>query len=316
MKAIRVSLVQQQRKRSGLIHYLRHPLRRQDLLTGVAFLAPSALVLFFFVLLPVIMALILSFSEWDVLSRAPSLIGFRNYIDLLTGKKLWKALENTLYFSALKIPTDMALSLAIALLLNQKLKGLSFYRTAYFTPVITSVAAVSAIWRWIYEPNFGLANALLEYIGLPAQTWLSDPKLAMPAVVLVALWKGLGYDVVIFLSGLQNIPAVYYEAAAVDGANPWQRFRHITLPLLSPVTYFVLVMSIINSFKVFAQIHVLTPEGGPLGSTKVMVFYVYELAFQQFHFGRAAAVAFILFTIVLAITFLQRWLIEPRVHYQ
>jgi len=287
-----------------------------DLLAGLAFLAPSALVLFFFVLLPVLMAFALSFSEWDVLSRAPSFIGLQNYIDQLTGRRLWRALGNTLYFSLLKIPTDMALSLAIALLLNQKLRGLSFYRTAYFTPVITSVAAVSAIWRWIYEPNFGLANALLERIGLPPQTWLSNPRLAMPAVALVALWKGLGYDVVIFLSGLQNIPAVYYEAAAVDGASPWQRFRHITLPLLSPVTYFVLVMSVINSFKVFAQIHVLTPDGGPLGSTEVMVFYIYELAFREFHFGRAAAVAFILFAMVLAITFVQRWLIEPRVHYQ
>ncbi|HIC94610.1 MAG TPA: sugar ABC transporter permease, partial [Anaerolineae bacterium] len=148
MKAKGVSIAQQ-RGEGGLLHYLRHPLRRLDLLSGLAFLAPSALILFFFVLLPVIMAFVLSFSEWDVLSRAPSFVGFQNYIDQLTGKELWKTLRNTLYFSLLKIPTDMALSLAIALLLNQKLKGLSFYRTAYFTPVITSVAAVSAIWRWI-----------------------------------------------------------------------------------------------------------------------------------------------------------------------
>lgn len=308
-------LFRQHWQKSELAHCLRHPRRRSDLLAALTLLAPSAFVLFAFVILPVIMALLLSFTEWKVLSRNPSFVGVQNYLELVGEEDLARALKNTLYFSVLKIPTDMALSLAIALLLNQKLHGLSFYRTAYFIPVITSVAAVSAVWRWIYEPNFGLANALLEKAGLSSQTWLSDPALAMPAVALVALWKGLGYDVVIFLAGLQNIPAVYYEAATVDGANAWQRFRHITLPLLSPVTYFVLVMSIINSFKVFAQIHVLTPDGGPLGSTEVMVFYIYRLAFQEFKFGRAAAVAFVLFAVVLGVTLVQRWLIEPRVHY-
>jgi len=316
MKAEVAPSLRQWWKENEFLHYLRHPLRRLDLLTGITFLAPSALILCFFVILPVVIALVLSFTEWRVLSRSPSFVGFQNYLELLGEKNLWRAIRNTLYFSLLKIPFDMVLSLAIALLLNQKLRGLSFYRTAYFIPVITSVAAVSAVWRWIYEPNFGLANAILERFGLPPQTWLSNPKLAMPAVALVALWKGLGYDVVIFLAGLQNIPAIYHEAAAVDGANAWQRFRHITLPLLSPVTYFVLVMSIINSFKVFAQIHVLTPDGGPLGSTEVMVFYIYRLAFQEFNFGKAAAVAFVLFAIVLGITAVQRWLIEPRVHYE
>jgi ABC-type sugar transport system permease subunit len=176
--------------------------------------------------------------------------------------------------------------------------------------------AVSAVWRWIYNPNLGLANSLLKLLGLPSQTWLSDPDLAMPAVALVALWKGLGYDVVIFLAGLQNIPTVYLEAAQIDGASGWQRFRHVVWPLLSPVTYFVLIMSVINSFKVFSQIHVLTPRGGPLGSTEVLVFHVYRLAFQEYHFGQAAAVAFVLFAIVTLLTVLQRRFIEPRVHYE
>ncbi|MBM4431345.1 MAG: sugar ABC transporter permease [Chloroflexi bacterium] len=299
-----------------LTAYVRHPRKRGELLTAISFLAPSALILLVFVVLPVVGAFLLSFAEWNLLAREPSFVGLQNYIDMLRKPDLWRVIRNTLYFSILKIPVDMALSLGIALLLNQKLRGLSFYRTAFFLPVITSVVAVSAVWRWIYDPNLGLANAVLRFIGLPAQTWLSDPKLAMPAVALVALWKGLGYDVVIYLAGLQNIPAVYHEAAQIDGANAWQRFRYVTWPLLSPITYFILIIGIINSFKVFAQIHVLTPDGGPLGSTEVIVFYIYRLAFQQYNFGRAAAVAFILFAIVVSLTALQRRFIEPRVHYE
>jgi multiple sugar transport system permease protein len=286
------------------------------MLAGLAFLSPSLLILLVFVIVPVILAFLLSFTQWEVRSTARGFIGLDNYVKLFTGQELWRAIRNTLYFTVLKIPLDMALSLGIALILNQKLRGISFYRTAYFLPVITSVVAVSAIWRLIYNPNFGLANRLLDVLQLPRQTWLSDPALAMPAVTLVALWKGLGYDVVIFLAGLQNIPRMYYEAAEIDGASSWQRFRHITLPLLSPVTYFVLVIGIINSFKVFAQIHVLTPDGGPLKSTEVMVYYIYRLAFQEYHFGRAAAVAFVLFAIVLTLTAVQRRFIEPRVHYE
>ena len=301
---------------AGILEYIRHPLKRSDLLTGLGFLAPSAIVLLVFVIVPVVSAFLLSFTKWELLSQDRAFIGLENYIEFLRRPDLWRVIRNTLYFTVLKIPLDMALSLSIAALLNQKLRGQSLYRMAFFLPVITSTVAVSAVWRWIYNPNLGLANSVLKLLGLPSQTWLSDPDLAMPAVALVALWKGLGYDVVIFLAGLQNIPTVYLEAAQIDGATGWQRFRHVVWPLLSPVTYFVLIMSVINSFKVFSQIHVLTPRGGPLGSTEVLVFHVYRLAFQEYHFGRAAAVAFVLFAIVTLLTVLQRRFIEPRVHYE
>ena len=234
----------------------------------------------------------------------------------LSESEFWNAFKNTLYFSAIKIPLDMALALGIALLLNQKLRGIGFFRTAYFLPVITSVVAVAAIWRVIYNPSFGLLNSLLDSAGLPAQQWLRDPDLAMPSVAFVALWKGLGYDIVIFLAGLQSIPRLYYEAAEIDGASPWQRFRFITFPLLSPVTFFVLVIGVINSFKVFSIIHVLAPDGGPLNSVEVIVFYLYRLAFQEFKFGQAAAVSFILFAVVLVLVYVQRRFIEPRVNYE
>ena len=293
----------------------RKPNRRRDMLSGLAFLSPSLIILVIFVIIPVLWAFRLSFTSWEARSTAQEFIGVSNYVNLLGSEDLWRAIRNTLYFTAIKIPLDIVLALGIALVLNQKLRGIGLFRTAYFLPVITSVVAVSAIWRVIYNPSFGLANRALEFLSLPPQRWLSDPALAMPAVTLVALWKGLGYDVVIFLAGLQGIPRVYYEAAEIDGASTWQRFRHITIPLLSPITYFVLVIGIINSFKVFSQIHVLTPDGGPLNSTEVVVFYIYRLAFQEFKFGQASAVAFILFAIVLAITFIQRRVIEPRVHY-
>ena len=308
------------REKAGFLkqlkHHFKHPLLRQDLLAGVTYLLPSALVLFIFVIIPVVSALLLSFSEWELLAtKGQHFIGLGNYIDLLTDKEFWNTIKNTLYFGVVKIPADIILSLLVAMLLNRKIRGLSFYRTMYFLPVITSTVAVSAVWRYVYDPNFGFANVVLGWLGISPQTWLYSPRLAMPAVILVALWKGLGYDIIIYLAGLQGIPRIFYEAAEIDGANAWQQFRNITWPLLSPVTYFIFTMSIINSFKVFGQIHVLTPDGGPLKSTEVMVLFIYRQAFQEYHFGRAAAAAFILFAIVTAITQLQRRIIEPKVHY-
>jgi multiple sugar transport system permease protein len=296
--------------------YARNPLRRKDWIAGLTYLAPSLIVLLVFVFFPLFWAFRISFTSWEVRSTPDTFIGLKNYIDLFKDPEFVKTIKNTIYFSVLKIPTDICISLGIALILNQKLKGISFFRMAYFLPVITSAVAVAVIWKVIYNAHFGLANSLLEYLGLPSQTWLRDPNLAMPSVALVALWKGLGYDVVIFLAGLQGIPAIYYEAAKIDGASAWQRFRYITLPLLSPVSFFVLIIGIINSFKVFSIIHVLTPDGGVLNSTEVIVFFLYRKAFQEFKFGQAAAVAFILFAIVLSLTAIQRWIIEPKVHYE
>ncbi len=290
--------------------------RRRDMIAGLTMLAPSMIILLIFVILPVVAALYLSFTSWEARSTDAAFIGLKNYRDLFAGQDLWRALRNTLTFSVLKISLDLVLALGIALLLNMKLRAIGFFRTLYFLPVITSVVAVGAVWRVIYNPNFGLLNGFLEMVGLSTQRWLSDPNLALPAVTVVAIWKGLGYDIVIFLAGLQGISQIYYEAAIVDGATAWHRFRHITWPLLSPVTFFVLVIGVINSFKVFSLIHVMTPKGGPLKSTEVMVFYIYRLAFQEFKFGLAAAVAFILFAVVLVLTVLQRQVIEPRVHYE
>ena len=292
------------------------PRKRRDLLSALAFLSPSLIALLIFTYIPVGWAFNLSFTSWEARSTSAAFVGLQNYATTLSEPEFWNAFKNTVYFTAIKIPLDMVLALGVALLLNQKLRGISFFRMAYFLPVITSVVAVAAIWRVLYNPSFGLLNSLLESLGLSAQRWLRDPNLAMPSVVFVALWKGLGYNIVIFLAGLQGISRIYYEAAEIDGASPWQRFRFITLPLLSPVTFFVLVVGIINSFKVFSLIHVLVPDGGPLNSAEVIVFYLYRLAFQEFKFGQAAAVSFILFAVVLFITYIQRRFIEPKVNYE
>lgn len=301
---------------SELKQQVVNPRRRGEMLAGLAFLSPSLLIILVFIYLPIAWAFNLSMTSWEARSTPDAFVGLQNYSIVLSEPDFWNAFKNTVYFTGIKLPLDMILALAIALLLNQKLRGIGFFRVAYFLPVITSVVAVAAIWRVIYNPSFGLLNGLLESFGLPAQRWLRDPDLAMPSVAFVAIWKGLGYNIVIFLAGLQSIPRMYYEAAEIDGASIWQRFRFITLPLLSPVTFFVLVIGIINSFKVFSLIHVLAPDGGPLNSVEVIVFYLYRLAFQEFKFGQAAAVSFILFAVVLFLTYIQRRYIEPRVHYE
>ncbi|MBE3599800.1 MAG: sugar ABC transporter permease [Limnochordaceae bacterium] len=290
--------------------------RKRDVLFAYGAILPAGLIFMVFIFVPVAMVVFISLTEWDLVSPAYQFVGLRNYVELATSGEFHKVLLNTLYFVGVQIPLDMALSLAIALMLNAKLRGTTFYRALFFTPVVTPMVAVAAIWLWIYEPEVGLANYLLGKAGLGPLGWLDDPAWSMPAVILTSVWKGLGYDIVIFLAGLQNIPKEDYEAAAVDGADGFHAFRRITLPLLSPVTYFVLVMSVVNSFKVFTQVHVMTPDGGPLKATSVIVFYLYTQAFERYRFGRASAVAVVLFGIVILLTVFQRMVLERRVHYQ
>jgi multiple sugar transport system permease protein len=286
-----------------------------DWLQGCAFLAPSFIVLTVFIYLPVVYAFGLSFFRWRILRGEPTFIGLANYEFLLTSEDFWQAMWNTVYFALGSIPTGMALALFIAILLNRPLRGLALYRTAYFLPTITSLVAVSVVWLWIYHPDVGLMNYLLNLFGLPSVRWLNEPRSAMPALILLGIWRGLGYNVVIYLAGLQNIPQHLYEAAKIDGANRWQLFRHITWPLLTPTTFFILIIAVINSFQAFTQIHVMT-QGGPLGSTTVIVYYLYQQAFQQFNMGYGSAIAVVLFLIILGLTLIQVKVLGPRVHYQ
>lgn len=281
---------------------------------GYSFLTPASAIMILFIFVPVFMAFYLSMFEWDLIS-AKTFVGWQNYARIFGSKDFFIAVRNTLYFVVVQLPLDFGISLGVAMLLNQKIRGLSFYRTVFFTPVITSTVAVSAVWMWLYDPFDGLFNYLLGLVNLGPIGWLNNPKWAMLSVIIMSVWKGLGYNVVIFLAGLQNIDASLYEAAAIDGATPLQQFRYITLPQLSPTMYFVLIMGVINSFKVFTQIDVMTPGGGPLKSTLVIVYLIYMRAFNSFRFGEASALSVLLFLFILTLTLLQRFFLEKRVHY-
>jgi multiple sugar transport system permease protein len=278
------------------------------------YILPAFSIIVSFHVLPMFLALYVSFQKWDLIGD-PKFIGLRNYTDLLTSRTFYEALWNTAYFVIGSVPGGILTALLIAMLLNSKIKGLSWYRTIYFIPVITSINAVAIVWKWIYHGQYGILNYLLSFIGISPHDWLQDPMFAMPAIILMSVWKGLGYNVIIFLAGLQNIPGHLYEAARIDGANTWQQFRNITWPMLSPITYFILVMSTISSFQVFSQVYMMTPNGGPLGKTQVLVFYLYQIGFKLFEFGKASAIAFILFLIILTMTIIQKMFVEKKVHY-
>jgi len=267
-----------------------------------------------FVIFPLFFSFYLSFHKWNMFSSESVFVGFENYGSLIRSSEFWMVLKNTLIYTLGTVPLNMALALLVAYFLNKKIAGKRILRTAFFTPVIMSSVAAAVIWRWVYEPNFGLLNYLLSWFGIPAINWLNDPTAAMFALIMMGVWKTLGVNMVLFSAGLQGIPEHYYEAAEIDGAGKWQRFWSITLPLLSPTTFFILVMSVIGSFQVFDTVYVLT-SGGPLGTTKVLVFYLYEHAFKFFEMGYASAVAYLLFAIIFVLTMLQTKYFKGSVHY-
>jgi multiple sugar transport system permease protein len=291
------------------------PLRRQETIAGYLFLLPNIIGFLVFSSIPVLATFTISLMDWDLI-RAPRFVGLDNYVKLLTDDAVFrKVLFNTGYYVIGTVPAGIVLSLLLALAMNANVKGIAFFRVIFFIPVISASVAVAVMWRWLYNTDFGLINLALTSIGLKGVPWLSSTAWAMPAVILMAIWKSLGYNMVIFLAGLQSIPVHLHEAAAIDGANSVQRFRHITLPLLAPTTFFVLVISVISSFQVFDLAFVLT-KGGPGDATNTMVMYIYNQAFQFFHMGYAASIAWVLFGIIFAITLLQHQLQKRWVHYE
>lgn len=305
----------------------RSPARRREALDAYAFLLPNLLWLVAFTAFPIVASFLLSFTSWDLIGKR-EWVGLANYGKLLFDDDEFRTvLGNTVYYTVVSVPLGMVISLLLALLLNQKLRGMVFYRTAFFAPVVTSAVAVALAFRLLYQPDFGLVNVALRTLGIlgPLNAfltsahkdpliWLGSKDWAMLAVILMSVWKGMGYTMVIFLAGLQGIPQHLYEAAAIDGANRWQRFWSITLPQLSPTTFFVLIISVIGSFQVFDQAFIMT-QGGPGDATTTLVYYIYNNAFQFFKMGYAAAVAWALFAIVFVFTLLQARLQDRWVHY-
>ncbi|MBS0583937.1 MAG: sugar ABC transporter permease [Proteobacteria bacterium] len=270
------------------------------------FVAPALFVLGVFLVLPACAALLLSLTDFDIYALASSdnlrFVGLGNYRDVLTTPLFWKALANTVWFVALALPLSLATSLGAALLLNSPLarfKGL--HRTALFAPVVTTVVAVAIIWRYLFHTRYGLINHALGFIGISPVDWLGDPHWAMPALVLFAVWKNFGYNMIILLAGLQAIPQDLYEAARIDGASRWRRFWHITLPGLRPVLLLVAVITLAGYFQLFAEPYVMT-RGDPLQSTVSVLYLMYEEGFRWWNLGRACAIAFLLFALILVVT--------------
>ncbi|AZR72220.1 hypothetical protein BBF96_01690 [Anoxybacter fermentans] len=300
------------------------------------YLLPAFIILGVFVFYPVVKSFIMSFYNWDLIGTK-TYVGLENYKELFKDKVFLKAIINTSYFVFVSVPITMCLSLFIAILLNTNIRARSWYRLAFFIPWITSPVAATMVWKWIFNyNNYGLLNYFLlklthlinwfayiftlggveNWLSFSPINWLNNPSLTIPNLILLSVWKMMGYNIVIFLAGLQNVPTELYEAAEVDGASRWQKFRHITLPLISPTTFFISIISMIGAFKIFTQVFVLysgTPGLDNSGMT--MVFYVYDKAFGEWRMGYASAGAYVLFFIIFIFTLIQMQISKKRVHY-
>ncbi len=267
------------------------------------FLTPALIPIFAFFFLPALAAFVLSFTDFDIYSLSnfqyARFVGLKNYLQLLKDPLFWKAMGNTFYYVLIGGPLSIAASLGTALLINSRLgRFRSFFQTVYFLPVVTTLVAVAVVWRFIYHPRFGLLNYALSFFGVDPIDWLGDPVWAMPAIILMSIWKGFGYNMIIFVAGLQNVPTQLYEAARMDGANAWQQFKSITLPMLAPTTIFVSIIAMINNFQLFTEPYVMT-QGGPVNSTLSIVLLMYQQGFRWWNLGYSAAIAFVLFGVIL-----------------
>jgi multiple sugar transport system permease protein len=300
---------------------LRRPAARRDggPLGGdgrwaLVFLAPTLLGLAVLSAGPILATLAISLTKWDLLT-APKLTGLDNYVALLSDDRFLKALRNTFFYTAVSVPLGLVIALGLALALNTKVRGIAFIRTAYFLPVVTSTIAIALVWQWIYSADSGLLNQVLGFLGIPSQKWLSDPTLAMPSIIAMSIWQGLGVNVIIFLAGLQSVPSDLLDAASVDGAGSWARLRSVTLPLLTPAIFFTGVLSLIDAFQVFDQIFVLV-KPRPTDATITIVYFIYENGFKFFKMGYASAASWILFLIVALFTAIYFRTQNRWVHYQ
>ncbi|RZT27551.1 carbohydrate ABC transporter membrane protein 1 (CUT1 family) [Kribbella sp. VKM Ac-2569] len=287
--------------------------KRQNL-AGWLFVGPVILGVLFFQLAPVAASLVVSLTNWSGLNK-PTFLGLDNYKELFTADDtFWPSLKNTVIFTLAVVVLTIGIGLALAVLCNQKVKGIGIFRTLYYSPAVTNVVAIGFVWFWLYDPDNGLFNSTLKTIGIHGPAWLSDAKTALIAVIIVAIWQGVGYPMVILLAGLQSIDQSLLEAATVDGASAWRRFWSVVVPLLTPSLFFLTITQFITSFQVFGIIYVMT-SGGPNNATSVFIFHIYEAAFGHGRLGYASAMGWVLFVIVGVVTAVQ-WRLEKRwVHY-
>ena len=291
----------------------RHSILWTEYRDGYLFILPWLLGFLIFTAGPMLASLYISFTRWEIVT--PSVwVGTAQYTKMFSDDRFWLSLFNTSYYVFIGVPLHLFMALLAALAVNLNLRGIRFYRTAYYVPSLTPVVANSILWVWIFHPEWGLANAFLSWFGLEGLYWLQDPRLAKPALILMSFWS-IGGQMVILLAGLKGIPETLYEAASIDGANWWSRFWHITLPLLTPALFFNLIIAIIGAFQVFTQAYIMT-DGGPNYATLFYLLYLYRYAFENFRMGYASAMAWVLFLIVLVFTIIQFRLSDRWVFYE
>lgn len=282
--------------------------------TYYLYVLPCLAVILVFIYWPILYSVILSFQRWDFLLPQPQFVGVKNYLTLASEDDFWRALRTTSLFAVVAVPLRLSIALALALFLYGESRFDRVLRGMFFMPAVLSSVAIAIVWDWMYNTEFGLLNALLRAVGLGSVPWLTSPDVAIYSVALVDTWQQLGYDLVLYIAGLQAIPTSLTEAAQLDGAGRWRRFLTIQLPLLMPTTFFLLIISVINSFQVFTLVSVMT-EGGPARATEVIVFYLYRLSFINFNIGLGSAVAVVLFAVLLVLTAIQFGLVGRKVHY-
>jgi multiple sugar transport system permease protein len=290
--------------------------RKKNLsIAPLLFILPAIVPLLIFWIYPMGRSLFISFTDWDYVSPEYQFVGFSNYTDLLTDPTFYSVLLNTFVFSMGVVIPCVAGGLLLALLVSGNGKGMGIYRTLIFSPWVTPTVAISIVWSWIYEPKVGFANWVLNLIHLPGLEWTSSTTWAMPAVIIVSIWKGVGWSMIFYLNALKKVPVSLYEAASLDGASKWRQFVHITVPIISPTTLFLVVITSIDALQAYDQIQVLT-QGGPAGSTRTMLYFYYQTAFEEFNMGKATATAILLVLITAVFSFLQFLLSKRWVHYQ
>ncbi|OAX48251.1 carbohydrate ABC transporter permease [Paenibacillus sp. AD87] len=277
--------------------------------------APSITIFSIFFLYPIFYMIFLSFYNWDFINPVKEFVGFNNFVELFKDSAFLQVLSNSLNYTLLSVSLSIVISLMLAIWLNREGAWYGFVQGALFSPHIVSLVSVSLVWMWLMDPKFGLLNGLLDMVGLPKLAWLSSPDSSLLSLVLVSVWKGVGYNALIFIAGLQSIPRDVYEASALDEANWWRKFYKITLPMLSPTLFFLIIINLISSFQVFETIAIMT-NGGPINSTNTLVFYIYEYGFRYFKIGYASAAGVILLVVVGLLTLVYFKLLSRKVHYQ
>ncbi|MDP4145809.1 MAG: sugar ABC transporter permease [Bacillota bacterium] len=307
--------VSSKRSKNNVLSLVKTKFKKSQGIAALLFILPGFIPLAAFWIWPMLYSTYLSFTDWDFMSPEYKIVGLKNYTALFSSKDFYKVLGNTAYFTVGTLIPTIVGGFLLAMLLNKKLKGMGIFRTIIFSPWVTPTVAVSIVWSWIFEPRVGLANYILKIMHLPKLQWAESPSLAMVVIIVVTVWKGIGWTMVFYLEAIQKVPKELYEASYIDGASRWQKIKSITMPLISPTTFFLIIINVINSLQAYDQIQVIT-QGGPAGSTRTILYMYYQAAFESYNMGQATAVATFLVILTAILSLIQFIASKKWVYYQ